>query len=95
MLFALICDDKPDAGDLRVNTRESHLDYLNSLGDDLKFAGPFLDTSGNPTGSLVVVDAVDAEAAQGIADRDPYSQAGLFSNVAIRRWNWSVKNPEA
>ncbi len=37
----------------------AHLDYLNGLGDQLKFAGPFLGEDGKPNGSLVVIDATD------------------------------------
>lgn len=95
MLFALICDDRPDAGTLRADTRPAHLDHLKSLGETLKFAGPFLDDDGKPSGSLVVVEADSQEAAQALADADPYARAGLFERVTVRRWNWTVKNPES
>ena len=59
MLYALLCTDKPDHLQLRLDTRAAHLDYLNSLGDRLKFAGPFLGDDAKPNGSLVVIDAAD------------------------------------
>jgi uncharacterized protein len=95
MLFALICDDRPDAGTLRADTRPAHLDHLKSLGTALKFAGPFLDDEGKPSGSLVVVEADSWEAAKALADADPYAKAGLFERVTVRRWNWTVNNPES
>lgn len=33
MLFALLCNDKPDHLQVRLDTRPAHLDYLKSLGD--------------------------------------------------------------
>lgn len=95
MLFALICTDKPDHLQVRLDTRSDHLAYLNGLGSDLTFAGPFLDAAGKPNGSLVVINTADQLAAEKIAEADPYAKAGLFASVDIRPWNWALKNPEA
>ena len=95
MLFALICTDKPNSLDLRVKTRPEHVEYLKSLGDKLKFAGPFLGDEGKPNGSLVVIDAENRSQAESIASHDPYGKAGLFQSVDIRAWNWALNNPEA
>jgi len=94
MLFALICTDKPDAGDLRQMVRPAHIAYLEGLGTVLKAAGPFTDDEGKPIGSLVIIEAEDRSAAGKIADNDPYAKAGLFRSVEIRGWKWSMKNPE-
>lgn len=94
MLFALICTDKPGHLQVRLDTRPTHLDYLNGLGDRLKGAGPFLGEDGKPNGSLVIIEAEDLNAAKTIADNDPYAKAGLFASVEIRPWNWGIKNPE-
>jgi uncharacterized protein YciI len=94
MLYALLCNDKPDHLQLRLDTRAVHLDYLNSLGDRLKFAGPFLGDDTKPNGSLVVIEASDLHAAREMAANDPYAKAGLFASVDIRPWNWSIKNPD-
>lgn len=93
MLYALLCNDKPDHLHLRLETRSAHLDYLNSLGDRLKFAGPFLGDDAKPIGSMVVIEAADLAGATDIAANDPYAKAGLFASVDIRPWNWAVKNP--
>jgi uncharacterized protein len=95
MLFALICTDKPNSLQVRLDTRPSHMDFLNGLGDTLKAAGPFLGDDGKPTGSLVIIKADDMAVAKAIADADPYAKAGLFSAVDIKPWNWVFKNPEA
>jgi uncharacterized protein len=94
MLFALICTDKPDSLELRMTVRPDHLAFLESLGEGLKAAGPFVDDDGKPTGSLVIINADDKASAQEIAAQDPYAIAGLFSSVEIKPWKWLIKNPE-
>ncbi|MGH6862166.1 MAG: YciI-like protein [Phyllobacterium sp.] len=95
MLYALLCNDKPGQLQLRLDTRTAHLDYLNGLGDALKFAGPFLGDDAKPNGSLVVIEAADLDAAKTVAAGDPYARAGLFETVDIRPWNWAIKNPDS
>ncbi len=95
MLYAILCEDRPDAGTLRPDTRPAHLDYLASLGDALKFAGPFVGADGTPEGSLVMVEAGDEAQARAIAEADPYAKAGLFSSVTVRAWKWVVNAPAA
>ena len=95
MLYALICTDKAGALQVRMDNRPAHLDYLNSFGDRLKGAGPFLNDAGDPAGSLVIIEAATKAEAEEIAANDPYAKAGLFESVDIRPWKWVVKNPEA
>lgn len=93
MLFALLCNDKPDHLQVRLDARPAHLEFLNGLGASLKFAGPFLGGDGKPNGSLVVIEAEDLTSAEKIAAADPYALAGLFDSVTIRPWNWVFNNP--
>ncbi|MDJ0932771.1 YciI-like protein [Breoghania sp.] len=95
MLYALMCTDKPNSLQIRLDTRPDHLVFLESLGDAVKFAGPFLGEDGKPCGSMVMVEADSKEATMAIAERDPYAKKGLFSAVEARPWAWAVKNPEA
>jgi uncharacterized protein len=97
MLFAFLCQDKPGALQLRMDTRPEHVAWLNEINAAgvLTFAGPFLDGDGKPNGSLVVVKAETLEEAQAISAADPYAKAGLFASVDIRPWNWVFNNPEA
>lgn len=97
MLYALICKDKPGHLQVRLDTRDRHVAYLNGLNEagTLKLAGPFLDDAGKPCGSLVIIEAADAGQAQAYADRDPYAEAGLFESVEIRPWNWVFNKPAA
>lgn len=93
MLFALICTDKPDHLQVRMDNRPAHLAFLEGLGDTLKGAGPFLESDEKPNGSLVLIEADNQAAAQTIAAQDPYAKAGLFASVDVRPWNWLIKNP--
>ncbi len=97
MLFALICNDKPEHLALRMEVRPDHVAYLDGLNEKgvLKIAGPFLDGNAKPCGSLVIIDAADQQAAADIAAKDPYAKAGLFASVDIRPYNWVFNNPEA
>ena len=93
MIFAIICTDKKDGLEIRKANRPEHLEYLKSIEDALKGAGPFMGTDGNPNGSMLLVEMVDLAAARDFADNDPYAKAGLFANVDIRPWNWLLANP--
>jgi hypothetical protein len=94
MYYALICTDKPDSQQLRLDTRSTHREHLASLGDTLKLAGPFTNEDASEmNGSLLVVEAGSADDAQAIAERDPYFKAGLFADIQVRPWNWIIGNP--
>ena len=95
MLFALVCKDKPGHLQVRLDNRPDHLAFLGKLNEAgmLKFAGPFLDDDGKPTGTLGVIEAADKAEAASIAAQDPYAKAGLFERVDIKAWNWTFNNP--
>ena len=82
--FILLCHDKPDSLPIRQATRERHLDYIAAKGSAVLLAGPMLDENGQPAGSMLVIEAADAEAAQRFAQADPYAEAGLFENVDVK-----------
>ena len=84
MLFAIICQDKPDHLQTRLDTRAAHLDYIAQTGN-VMMAGPFLE-DGAMCGSLVIITADDLAAAQGWAKNDPYAKAGLFESVSVTEW---------
>ena len=94
MLYAIICNDKKDHLHIRLDIRPKHLDYLKSLFKTIKFSGHFFDFNEIPDGTLIVVEAKSLQEAKGYAQNDPYAKAGLFSDMKIRPWRWSVNNPE-
>ena len=86
MLFALIARDKPGAIETRRATREAHLEYVNRSGCVVQ-GGALLDEAGEMTGSLIILDLPDIDAARSWAKHDPYGEAGLFESVTIQAWN--------
>jgi len=95
MLYALICTDKPDSLAIRMANRPDHVAYLETLGQMLVFAGPFIGEDGaTMDGSLIVIEATSLDTARAIAAGDPFAKAGLFATVDIRPWLWTMNNPE-
>lgn len=87
MLFAIIHHDKPDSVNLRMETRETHLEYLRAAGERLKLAGPLLTDDGEtPKGSLLIVEAESLADARAFAAGDPYTRAGLFASSTVTPW---------
>lgn len=85
MRVALICTDKADHLQIRLDNRAAHLAYIEATGV-VEMAGPFLNPEGKMTGSLVILNVDSLVEAQSWADSDPYAMAGLFSGVVISEW---------
>jgi len=85
MRYAVICIDKPNALQTRVDTRAAHLDYIQSTGV-VEQAGPFIDAAGQMCGSLLILGVPTRSAAEAWAAEDPYAKAGLFASVMIQEW---------
>lgn len=85
MRVALICQDKPGALQVRLDNRAAHLAHIQATGV-VELAGPFLNPEGQMTGSLIVLNVDDLQAAQDWAAADPYAKAGLFASVTISEW---------
>jgi uncharacterized protein YciI len=92
MFYAIVALDHPNSLEKRVAARPAHLARLTALQDDgrLKLAGPFpaIDAT-DPgeagfTGSLIVAEFGDLEAAKAWADADPYVAAGVYREVTVR-----------
>ncbi len=85
MRYALICLDRPNALQTRVESRPAHLEYLQSSGV-VEQAGPFIDAAGQMCGSLIVLNVDTRGEAEAWAAADPYAKAGLFASVMIQEW---------
>ena len=85
MRYALICLDKPNALQTRVENRPAHLEHMQSTGV-VEQAGPFIDAAGQMCGSLIVLNVGSKAEAEAWAAADPYAQAGLFASVMIQEW---------
>jgi len=95
MLFSIVCVDKPNSVQLRMDTRPAHVEHLKAHADRLLLAGPNLAEDGEtPIGSLLVFQADSEADAKAFADADPYTQAGLFESVTIKGFRKVMVNPE-
>lgn len=92
MLYAIISRDQPDSLSQRRASRPAHLERLKQLQDAgrLILAGPHpaIDAT-DPgdagfTGSLVVAEFSDLQAAKAWANADPYALAGIYAEVQIK-----------
>lgn len=79
--------------ELRRRTRSAHLAYLEKAIDQVVVAGPLLDDSGEPIGSMLLMEFPDYRAAVAFAADDPYARAGLFASVAVTAWRQVLPHP--
>jgi uncharacterized protein len=95
-LFLLTCLDRANALDLRVEKRPAHLDYIKSVGDAVRVAGPLLDeVDGAMIGSIFILDLADRAAAEAFADGDPFHTEGVFGERTIRPFRQTIGMPLA
>ena len=92
VLYAIISEDVEDSLGKRMSARPAHIKRLKTLQDEgrLVLAGPHpavdIDNSGEGgfTGSLVVTEFDNLQAAQQWADSDPYNEAGVYAKVTVK-----------
>lgn len=92
MLYAILATDRPGSLGARLGARPDHLERLQALQEEgrLILAGPHpaIDST-DPgeagfTGSLIVAEFPDLEAARACADADPYVAAGVYQQVHVK-----------
>jgi uncharacterized protein len=93
VLFVVVAEDHENGLEHRLAVRPSHLKHLETLGEKLVLAGPFLDADEKPCGSLMVIDAADQAEAEALVKEDPFVKQGVFKTYRVRRWNWGINNP--
>ncbi len=92
MWYAIISEDKVDSLDRRLAARAAHLARLQVLQDEgrLLLAGPHPAIDSNDpgsagfTGSLVVAEFDNLDAAQAWAGADPYIDADVYAKVSVK-----------
>lgn len=95
MLFAVMCTDKPDHQQVRLDNRPAHLEWLKTDAVKVHAAGPLLAPDGSGMhGSLLVIEAPDEATLRAALAADPYAKADLFTDVRVERWRWAVGRPD-
>lgn len=91
MLYMILGEDRPDSLEIRQSVRPEHLARLEALRDAgrLLIAGPLPAVDAQDpgpagfTGSLIIAEFPDLNAAQRWAGQDPYLKAGVYTNVRV------------
>ncbi|GAB6387835.1 YciI family protein [Stutzerimonas marianensis] len=79
--------DKPDHQQLRRDTRDEHLRFLEANKTRLLACGAKLADDGSDLGGgLYIVDHETRTEAERFIAEDPFSRVGLFERVTITRW---------
>ena len=96
MLWVITCIDKTDTAAARAEHLAPHREYLGSQKDKLVLAGATLTDDGEGmTGSCFVVNVNSRAEAEAFSAGDPFTKAGIFESVTIRRMRKGQWNPEA
>ena len=92
MYDAIVALDHPNSLEKRLAARPAHVARLKALLEEgrLKLAGPFpaIDSE-DPgeagfDGSMIIAEFADLAAAKAWAAADPYVEAGVYKDVAVR-----------
>ena len=92
MYYVIIAEDASNSLEKRLANRPAHLARLNELQNQgrLLLAGPMpaIDsTDPGPagfTGSLIVAEFSDLQAAKDWANADPFVNVGVYANVSVK-----------
>jgi uncharacterized protein YciI len=91
MFYMILAEDQANSLQARLSARPEHLARLEALQEAgrLLLAGPLpavdaLDPGpAGFTGSLIIAEFPDLDAAQRWAQQDPYIKAGVYANIRV------------
>ena len=81
--YIITCFDKKNSLKKRLANRELHLEYLKSFKKKLILAGPILNKTNKPRGSVLILKFRNKLELNNFLKNDPYSKVGLFEKVNI------------
>ena len=86
MAYLIICRDKRDSLNIRLNNRKKHLKYLESFKSKLLMAGPIVSKTGDPCGSVIALNFDNKNTIDKFIENDPYNIVGLFDEVIVHKF---------
>lgn len=86
MSYFVTCIDKLNSLEKRIRTRDEHIVYLKKFKKNIITAGPLLDKTGNPYGSLLVLNFKNIEEVNLFLNNDPYAKKKLFQKVTVKEF---------
>ena len=95
MLWVIQCTDNDNTAELRAEYLSVHREYLTSQSDIIVVCGATLSDDGEQMiGSCFLVAVDSREEAAAFSAGDPFSKAGVFKNVDIKRMRKGQWHPE-
>ncbi len=84
-LFALIARDRKNGLERRLAHRPAHLEHMARLDASgrIRYGGPLLNEKSEMSGSLIIIEADDLEAARATFGDDPYIIHAVFEDYEI------------
>ncbi len=84
-LFALIARDRKNGLERRLAHRPAHLEHMARLDASgrIRYGGPLLNGKSEMSGSLIIIEADDLEAARATFGDDPYIIHAVFEDYEI------------
>ncbi len=89
MPWVMLSEDHPDKRHLRQDAAlmQAHIDYETAIKDRILAAGSTrADDGETPTGGLLILDVETREEAEALFGADPFTKAGLRTNVKMTYW---------
>ena len=81
--YIITCFDKKNSIKKRLANRELHLKHLKSLKNNLILAGPILNKTNKPKGSVLILKFQNKFELNNFLKNDPYSKVGLFETINV------------
>ncbi len=93
-MYIITAFDKPNSLDLRLKTREAHLNYIKQTHKNFKliWGGPILNENQEMIGSHLICQAESLNDVHEFCNNDPYKLAGLFADTHINLWKKTIDN---
>ena len=84
-LFALIARDRKNGLERRMAHRPAHLEHMARLDASgrIRYGGPLLNEKSEMSGSLIIIEADDLEAARATFGDDPYIIHAVFESYEV------------
>ncbi len=93
MPILVFCSDSDDAATLREQHLHAHFEYIESILDQLRIAGPNSKPSagsdtqrGKNYGSTFIYSTDDLDVAQRLFNNDPYAKHGVYKHVEFHHF---------
>lgn len=98
MLYVIYSEDVADSLEKRRLARPAHIERLQQMKAQgrVVLGGPFpaIDSEepgdAGMTGSLIIAEFENLEAAKSWADADPYVEAGVYKNVTVKPFKQTI-----